>query len=344
MPSRLSFLPRTGENAWKTRGLRIICGPRPKGNLVGGSAVSGDVLEIMVGTRGSELARRQTRSVIQALCARNGSVHAGVRVVRSAGDRDPARPLDDGTRPGLFTRELGQALLDGRIDLAVHSLKDLPTARMTGLVIAAVPERASPLDCLVTRDGGDLDALGRGARVGTSSPRRRAQVLARRPDLEVAPLRGNMETRLAKLARGEYDAIVTARAALDRLGKDCAAVDLPSADFLPAPGQGALAVEARESDAAVLAAVATIDDDQARGCVTAERAFLDRLGGGCALPVGALARRTGEGALLLDAAVYAPDGSRVLRGARQGPVDDADALGRDLAEEMIERGARQPCR
>ena len=297
----------------------------------------------MVGTRGSELARRQTESVVRMLCARSDSIRARVRVIRSAGDRDQTRSLDDGTRPGLFTRELGQALLDGRIDLAVHSLKDLPTQRMAGLVIAAVPERASPLDCLVTRDGGDLDALRREARVGTSSPRRRAQILARRSDLDVAPLRGNMETRLAKLARGEYDAIVTARAALDRLNADCAATDLAPPDFLPAPGQGALAVEARQSDAAVLALVATIDDDQARACVTAERAFLDGLGGGCALPVGALARRADERTLQLDVAVYAPDGRRVIRGARQGPIDRAVQIGRELAEEVTEQGALQLC-
>lgn len=291
-----------------------------------------------LGTRGSALALAQARIVASRLAAA-GAGEVELVTIRTSGDRFTAASLPAIGGAGLFTKEIEEALLDGRIDLAVHSLKDLPTALPPGLALGAVLEREDPADALVAPPGMTLATLPPRARVGTSSPRRRAQLLAARPDLEIVDLRGNVPTRLERQASGELHAVVLARAGLARLGLGTRIAQvLPFDVMLPAPGQGALAVEMRADDGSAAAAASAIDDAEARAATTAERAFLDELGGGCRLPAGALAVCEGD-SLWLRACVAHPDGSSLLfdeeRGARGAP----ESIGRRLASRLLARGA-----
>lgn len=293
-----------------------------------------------LGTRGSALALAQARIVAARLAARRGAP-VEIVTIRTSGDRFVEASLPALGGQGVFTKEIEDALLEGRIDIAVHSLKDLPTTLAAGLVLGAVPEREDPADALVAAPGATLESLRRGARVGTSSPRRRAQLLAARPDIEVVEVRGNVPTRLARQASGDVDAVVLARAGLARLGlAGRIAQVLPFETMLPAPGQGAIAVEARADDAAAGEALRAIDDAGARAATAAERALLDGLGGGCRLPVGALASREDD-ALRLRARVASPDGASLLDGEERGAPGDAEAIGRRLAERLVARGARE---
>ncbi|MDX6554010.1 MAG: hydroxymethylbilane synthase [Miltoncostaeaceae bacterium] len=240
---------------------------------------------------------------------------------------------------GLFVKELEEALLDGRADLAVHSAKDLPGELPEGLAVLAVPPRADPRDVVVGPPGG-LAALPAGARVATGSPRRAAQVLALRPDLEVVPIRGNVDTRLRKLADGAADALVLAAAGLERLGLDPEGAEALAVDACtPAPGQGLLAIEGRADRADLVAALTPLDDPLANACLRAERALLARLGGGCMTPVGALCTAGDAGRLAITAFAGAADGSRGERVAAEGPADDPEALGARAAEKLREVGA-----
>jgi hydroxymethylbilane synthase len=242
---------------------------------------------------------------------------------------------------GLFVREIEQALLDGRVELAVHSLKDLPAETTHGLVLTAFPQREDPRDVIVSRDGGGLANLPRGARVGTSSLRRRVELLTRRPDLRVELIRGNVDTRLRKLDGMGYDAVILAAAGLRRLGLwPPGAVVLEPHEMLPAVGQGTLAVQARTGDLAIRHLVAALDDPDARAAAIAERAFLAAMGGSCTTPLGAYARRDG-GAFRLDAFVATPQGDRVLRDWGVGQASDPAALGRQVADRMLAAGADQ---
>jgi hydroxymethylbilane synthase len=242
----------------------------------------------------------------------------------SAADRAPAPDR------GLFVKELEEALLDGRAHLAVHSAKDLPGELTPGLAVVAVPPREDPRDVLVGPEAG-LEGLAAGARVATGSPRRAAQVLAARPDVEIVPIRGNVGTRLEKLARGEADALVLAAAGLRRLGLwPRGATPLPAGVCTPAPGQGLLAVEGRAGDAEVAEAAAALDDPSAHACLRAERAFLQALGGGCMRPVGALCAAEGD-RLALIAFAGTEDGRAVERAARDGFAAEPEALGREAA-------------
>ncbi|HUP21160.1 MAG TPA: hydroxymethylbilane synthase, partial [Gemmatimonadota bacterium] len=239
---------------------------------------------------------------------------------------------------GAFVKELERALLDGRIDLAVHSAKDMPTDPADGTDVVAFPEREDPRDALVSRDGIRLDSLPRGARIGTESPRRRAFLLHLRPDLEIAPIRGNVDTRLKKLDAGEFDALVVAVAGLARLGRsDRIAERIPPEAMLPAVGQGALAVQARVDDPGV-AAAAALDDPATRAAVTAERAFLRAMGGGCRTPYAALAEAA-EGRVAVAGAAVEPEGREALRDAAEGPVAEAAEVGAKLARKLLDRGA-----
>ena len=243
---------------------------------------------------------------------------------------------------GFFVKELETALLEDRIDLAVHSLKDVPTAEPEGLVVAtAVPEREDPRECLVTPAGITLDELPQGAVVGSSSPRRRAMLAAARPDLKFVDLRGNVETRLEKLAAGVCAATILARAGLARLGVlDKRMVVLDAQAMLPPAGQGALGLECRASDSRVLRHLAALDHAPTRAAVTAERAVVRRLGAGCRTPLGVLGRATDDGRLAVDAWLLSEDGRRSIRRQVAGPAADADRLGTRLAEEMLaERAA-----
>jgi hydroxymethylbilane synthase len=295
---------------------------------------------LRVGTRASALARTQTGLVADAL----GTPVEIVPIV-TEGDRSAAAITQLGGT-GVFVSALREALLAGEIDVAVHSYKDLPTAPADGITIAAVPLREDPRDALVARDGLTLGELLPGARVGTGSPRRAAQLRALGLGLEVVPLRGNVDTRLGKVSSGELDAVVLAYAGLRRLGRQDEVTEiLDPIQVLPAPAQGALAVECRASDDAVVAALAVLDDADSRAAVTAERALLAALEAGCSAPVGALAvvaeDEDGAGELFLRACVVAVDGSDAVRLSATGATTDADAVGRRLAADLLADGADQ---
>jgi hydroxymethylbilane synthase len=252
-----------------------------------------------------------------------------------------SQPLGEIGGQGLFTKELQRALLDGQIDLAVHSLKDLPTAPIDGLTLAAVPARESTDDVLVSHIAHRVDALPKGARVGTGSLRRKAQLLHVRPDLKVEDIRGNVETRLRKLDDGEYDAIVLAEAGLRRLGMTDRIVHvIPRSIMLPAVGQGALGIEARAGDAATLALLAPLDYAATHQAVLAERSLLLTLRAGCLAPVGAWARLE-QGQLAIDAVVLSGNGVRKLKAQGTGPAEEAVHLGRRVAELLLDQGAAE---
>ena len=281
---------------------------------------------VRMATRRSPLARAQAALVADLLTSANPGLRVEFVLVDTTGDRDRSRAIETLGERGVFTRGVQAALVDGRADIAVHSYKDLPTAPLAGLRIAAVPPRADPRDALVSRDGVGLASLPEGASVGTGSARRSAQVLAVRPDLTVQPLRGNVGTRVARVRGGELDAAVLAAAGLDRAGLAAAMTEIlaPPA-FLPAPAQGSLAVEVRADRPDVERLVERIDDAESRAAVTAERAFLRDLRGGCNAPIGALASVHGP-YLTLTAGLFG-DGEEPPLTLR-GQVTDADALGR----------------
>ncbi len=293
---------------------------------------------LRLGTRGSQLALTQAGIVADRLTAAAPGVQVDLVTITTDGDRDQSTPLDEGERPGWFTTAIQEALQRGDIDLAVHSLKDLPTRRPQGLVIAAVPLREDPRDALISRSGQPLRALSPGAVVGTGSPRREAQLREIRPDLQVRPIRGNVETRLRKVRDGEYDAAVVALAGLRRLRLESEAAEVFGLEeMLPAPGQGALAVECRAADAELRQLLARIDDPQVRLAVTAERAFLAAIEGGCSFPAAAFAEHFGSTLKLH--ALIAPAG-RIIRSKMGGPAETAAGLGRQLAAELLARAAR----
>jgi hydroxymethylbilane synthase len=287
-------------------------------------------VDLRVGTRGSALARTQTDLAIQILTeaarGRGLELRAEVVEIRTAGDESQASSFEAIGPKGVFARELQRALVDGRIDVAVHSLKDLESAEPDGLVIAAVPPREDPRDVLVSRDGKTLAELDPGSVVGTSSSRRRALLRLSRPDLDVAPLRGNVDTRLRKIAGGEVDAGILAGAGLLRLRRDAEATEwLDPSSFVPAPGQGALAIEVLASRAD-LAFVSAADDPATRICVETERAFMRRVESGCDAPLGAWARIDGD-QLVCTAFVIVDDEGSIA--TVRGPVDP-EAVAADL--------------
>lgn len=290
---------------------------------------------LRLGTRGSQLALAQARLVADRLEAAAPGLAVELVTIATAGDRDQATPLAAGERPGWFTTAIQEALQRGEVDIAVHSLKDLPTRRPQGLVIAAVPLREDPRDALVSRTGAPLRSLPPGAVVGTGSPRREAQLRELRPDLDIRPIRGNVETRIRKVREGEYDAAVVALAGLRRLGLEAEVAEIFGfEELLPAPGQGALAVECRADDARARGLLARIDDPAVRLAVTAERSFLAAIEGGCSFPAAAYAEHFGT-TLKLHALVAS--GGRIVRSKMGGPAETAAGLGRQLAEELLQR-------
>ncbi|HYN72581.1 MAG TPA: hydroxymethylbilane synthase [Nakamurella sp.] len=295
---------------------------------------------LTVGTRGSALALAQSGAVATILAETAGAVSDLVRI-KTEGDVN-AGPLASIGGTGIFVTALRSALLEGRVDVIVHSYKDLPTAPADGLTIGAVPAREDPADALCARDGLTLDQLPPGARVGTGSPRRAAQLLRRRPDLLVEPIRGNVDTRLRMVGDGRVDAVVLAVSGLARLGRTVAITQRLGPDImLPAAAQGALAVECRSADrdtAWYAGSLSALDSAPTRAAVTAERSLLAALEAGCIAPVGAQAL-VRDGALILDAVVLAVDGSDEIRARTTGPVARADELGRELARGMLSSGA-----
>lgn len=290
---------------------------------------------LVIGSRGSQLALWQARWVQQRL-AQNGH-ESRIEIIKTTGDKITDVPLAQVGGKGLFTKEIEEALLDGRADLAVHSLKDLPTELPERLVLAAVPTREDPRDAMVGRHLKDLPV---GAKVGTSSLRRAAQLRQARPDLMIEAVRGNLDTRLRKLDEGRYDAVVLAAAGLKRLGWETRITEmLPAEIMCPAVGQGALAIETCNQGAG-RAACAALDDANTRAAVTAERGLLAALGGGCQVPIGAYAIAAG-GHLQIQAVVISPDGTEVVRGQAEGAVAEAAGLGGALGADLLERGARR---
>ncbi len=297
---------------------------------------------LRLGTRGGALALWQAREAARLIAGAHPGVAIEIQIIHTTGDRDWSAPIAELGGAGVFTREIEQALRGRTIDIAIHSLKDLPTRLAGDLTLAAVLERADPRDALVAPPGARLAALRPHARLGTSSPRRRAQVLACRPDLVALDVRGNVPTRIEKLDRGEYDALLLAAAGLHRLGiQHRIAEYVEPGVIMPAPGQGAIAIEARAGDADVLALVAAIDHAPTRLATTAERACLARLEGGCQVPVGVLAAWAGR-RLSIAATVASLDGARVVRerlSASAATEQEAHGAGERLASLLVGRGA-----
>jgi hydroxymethylbilane synthase len=294
---------------------------------------------VVLGTRASALARAQTEAVIALLTAARPDLTCETKVLSTAGDRTQAsgEPLPEIGGKGLFTAELERALRDGDIDLAVHSLKDLPTEGSDGVVVGAVSARDDVRDCVVARESGSLAELPRGAVVGTSSLRRSAQLRALRSDLDVRSIRGNVDTRIEKVRAGDYDAAVLAAAGIRRLGLEEAVTEWLEADvMLPAPGQGALAIQCRAGDEAILALLSEIDEPRARAETAAEREFLRVLGAGCAAPVAALATTTTTPRVRLQGLVASVDGTRMVRVEGEG---EPHSIGEQLAVEALAGGA-----
>ncbi len=297
------------------------------------------LLKIRIGTRASALARWQAEWVAGQL---RELVAADVELVTisTAGDRQQQGPIGSIGSQGVFTKEIQRALLEHRVDVAVHSLKDLPTDQVEGLLIGAVPPRESPRDVLVCRENRTLDELPPGSVVGTGSPRRRAQLLNRRADLRVVDVRGNVETRLRKLDEEEFDALVLAKAGLLRLGlEDRITQVLAPEVFLSAIGQGALGIEIRADDATTREAVSQLDAPATHMAVAAERSLLAHLRGGCLAPVAALAESIDDGKLHLRAAVLNLDGTQRVDAEAEAPTDAAEQLGRDVADHLLAQGA-----
>lgn len=294
---------------------------------------------VRIGTRGSQLALRQAEEIAAGLRRAWPRIEVELVPIRTSGDRLATAHLAEVGGKGLFVQEIDEALREGRVDLAVHSLKDLPGERPRDLVLAAFPRREDPRDVLVGATPTTMDALPTGARVGTSSLRRSVQLLARRPDVAAMPIRGNVDTRLRKLRQGEYDALLLAAAGLRRLGLlDATATLLEPDEMLPAVGQGTLAVETRADDGEILALAEPLTDGETRTATLAERAFLEAVGGTCTTPLAAYARRAGN-RLRLDAFVATPDGARVMRDGEVGDPEAPEALGRRLAARLLAAGA-----
>jgi hydroxymethylbilane synthase len=292
-----------------------------------------------IGTRGSQLALWQARWVQRTIEEQSPKTATELVIIKTTGDKITDVPLAKVGGKGLFVKEIEEALMDGRIDLAVHSMKDMPAELPQGLCISAVPERENPLDALVANDYMTLDALPQGAHVGTSSLRRSSQLLHRRPDLNILALRGNLDTRLKKLTGGNLDAIVLATAGLKRLGLDHLITSILDAEImLPAVGQGALCIESRTQDSRTSQIVTSLDHAETHLAVIAERAFLHRLEGGCQVPIAAFATIENQ-RLELTGMVAELDGGTLIKETTAGPSDQATSLGLELAEKLIARGA-----
>jgi hydroxymethylbilane synthase len=293
---------------------------------------------LVLGTRGSRLAIWQAEWVQAKLREIAPEVTVTLQRIKTSGDKILDVPLAKIGGKGLFVKEIEEALLQGTIDLAVHSMKDVPTVLPDGLDIVCVPEREDPRDALISRNGARLDQLPQGARLGTSSLRRQAQLLHRRPDLTIEMLRGNLDTRLRKLRDGEFEAIVLAAAGLKRMGWDGQITEyLPPEVSLPAIGQGALGLEGRRDDAFVRDIVLALEHPPTRAAVTAERALLERLEGGCQVPIAAHATLAGE-RLHLEGLVASVDGRRLIQDRVEGPAANAREIGRRLGEQLLRGG------
>ncbi len=291
---------------------------------------------LRIGSRGSQLALWQANHIAAML--RERGHQAEIEIIHTTGDKITDVALAQVGTKGMFTKEIEEALADERVDLAVHSLKDLPTELPSGFELVAIPEREDPRDVFCSLKYDSIDQLPHKARVGTSSLRRQAQLRALRPDVVIHPLRGNVDTRLRKLAAGEYDAVILAAAGLHRLGKMDVGKIIPADVMCPAAGQGALAIEIRSGDFATAQHLTFLDNAAARATTTCERSLLSKLGGGCQVPIGALAEMRG-GLLHLQAIVARPDGAKLLRQSAEGT--DPVAVGESVGALLLEHGAEE---
>ena len=294
---------------------------------------------LTVGTRGSELALAQTRGIVATLKERLPGIEVEIQIIKTIGDLVTDVPLSQVGDRGLFIKEIENSLLDGSIDFAVHSMKDLPSTLPDGLALAAVTVRLDPRDALISRSARSIESLPRNGTLATGSLRRRSQALAVRPDLQVVELRGNITTRVRKFDESSWDSMILATAGLTRLGLEGRIANaIPIAQMLPAVGQGALGLEARADDIEVRECLASLNDRESATAVTAERALLRRLEGGCQVPIGAHGRVFEKG-LVLEAFIGSTDGRRHLRRQAEGAVARAEELGASLAEQLLEDGA-----
>jgi len=295
---------------------------------------------IRVGTRGSRLAIAQTEIALAALRRAHPGVRFEVVTISTKGDVDK-RPLFTMDEKGIFEKEVNEAVKNGEVDFAVHSLKDVPSDLSDELVVACIPKRASPNDVLVNDKGQKLKELAPGSTVGTSSLRRAVQLAKSRPDLNVRPIRGNVETRVKKVISGEYDAVVLAEAGLTRIGmKDVIVERFGVRDFVPAPGQGAIAIVCRHDNRKLISMLKTIEDSCSRSEVLAERALIKKVEGGCRFPLGAVAVTNGD-KLTLYASVFSADGSRNIKVKKIGNANDPEKLGNKVADMLVKQGAME---
>lgn len=295
---------------------------------------------VRVGTRGSRLALAQTELAISGLRKAGLKVQFEVVTISTKGDVDK-RPLFTMDEKGIFEKEVNEAVRKGDVDFAVHSLKDVPSDLSKELVVASIPKRANPNDVLVAASGRKLRELASGAAVGTSSLRRAVQLMKMRPDLNVRPIRGNVETRVKKVVNGEYDAVVLAEAGLSRIGmKDVIVERFRITEFMPAPGQGAIAIVCRKADRRVAGMLRKIEDPRSRAEVFAERALISKVEGGCRFPLGAIARARND-TMTLYASVFSADGKKQIKASTAGSIHEPEKLGKKLADELVKQGAME---
>jgi len=298
-------------------------------------------MNLIVGTRGSRLSLTQTNAVLENIRAIHPDLQFEVKIVKTLGDEDAKNPLFTIDRRGIFEKELGNAIAKGEIDLAVHSLKDVPTEESPDNVIAAIPKRGSPHDVLISKNKVPLEALPECGVVGTGSLRRLAEVKHLRPDLQIKAIRGNVDTRIRKVNEGEFDGAIVAEAGLDRMGINNLISERFSLDrFTPAAGQGALAITARKDNIEVIELLRSIDDLLTRIEVTAERSLVLALEGGCRVPIGTIGRADDK-SLALYACVFSLDGEEKIVAAAKGALSEAEKLGRDVAGKLLKQGAKE---
>ncbi len=297
--------------------------------------------EIRIGSRGSKLAIWQAEHVKSALEAIHSGIKVTIHKIKTTGDKILDVPLAKVGGKGLFVKEIEDALLNNEIDIAVHSMKDVPAILPEGLCIGVIPEREDPRDALLSRDGSGFLHLKTGARIGTSSLRRISQLLNQRPDIIIHPLRGNLDTRINKLEAGEFDAIILAAAGIRRLGwADRITEYLPEIISLPAVGQGALCIECREADSSIMAMIGPLDHRETNICVRAERAFLKYLEGGCQVPIGAYAIMS-DNNIMIEGFIASVDGRRIVRDKRSGTTNNPEEAGTALAESLLLQGGEE---
>jgi hydroxymethylbilane synthase len=295
---------------------------------------------LIVGTRGSKLSLTQTQTILDTLKCIHPELEFKVKVIRTLGDKERRKPLFTIDRKGIFEKEIDQAIVKGEIAFAVHSLKDVPTLESSETTIAAIPKRNSPHDVLISKGNLPLDALAKGAVIGTGSLRRLAQVKFLRPDLEVKPIRGNVDTRIQKVKKGEFDGVIMAEAGLERMGLESQITERFSLDrFVPAAGQGALAIVTRKDNENLMNLLRSVNHPPTRAEVTAERSLILQLEGGCRVPIGTIGRAA-DRALSLFGCVFSISGQKKITSFAKGTLDEAQDLGRKVAQSLLEQGAK----